>query len=169
MGPKQKLDRLTNPIRREGAIIITNQCIVSCRIVSVPYPYRTSYIVSCRIASVSYPYRICIVSYRLTSHCVVLCRIVSSSPSYHIVIAIVPYRIVPCRYRIVFVSYPYRFTNHCFASYRSVAYRDASYRIVSCCIVSLPLSHRIRIVSVSSHEALYRIVSYRIVSYRIVS
>ena len=44
-------------------------------------------------------------------------------------------------------------------------YRIASYRIVSCCVVSLPLSYRIRIVSVSSHEPLYRIVSYRIVHY----
>ena len=100
------LDRLTNPIRRGGAIIITSQCIVSCRTVSVPYPYR-----------------IRIVSYRLTSHCIVSCRIVSLSLSY---------RVVPCRYRIVFVSYPYRLTNHC------VTYRLAPYRIVS-------VSYRVRV------------------------
>ena len=114
--PDRELDRLTNPIRREGAIIITNQCIVSCRTVSVPYPYR-----------------IRIVSYRLTRHCSVSCRIVSLSLSMPL-----SYRI-----RIVFVS------SH-EPLYRIVSCCIVSYRIVPCCIVSLPSSYRIRIVSASS-------------------
>ena len=103
-----QLDRLTNPIRRGGAIIITSQCIVSCRTVSVPYLYR-----------------IRIVSYRLTRHCIVSRRIA-------IVIAIA---IAIVSYHAVFVSYSYRIrivprtiVLHCIVSHRIVSY---PYRVVS--------------------------------------
>ena len=104
------LDRLTNPIRRGGAIIITSQCIVS-RIVS----HRI------RTVSISYPHRI------VSSH-EALYRIVSYRYCYRYRYR---YRIVPCRYRIVFVSYPYRPTNHCVALYRLTPYRivSVSYRV----------------------------------------
>ena len=104
--------------------------------------------------SLSYPYPIRIVSRGIVSY-----RVVSLLLS-------LSYRVVPCSYRIVFVSAT---VSRTIVSHRSVSCCIVSYRIVSCCIVSYTLSYRIRIVSrtIVSHC----IVSHRIVSYpyRIVS
>ena len=184
------LDRLTNPIRRWGAIIITNQCIVSFRIVSVSYiVYR---IVSHRIRIVSASYRIvsrASAPYRVLSHRIVIVshrvvsyrycyriashRVVIVSYSYRIRIVSVSshepaYRIASCLIATVIVSYPYRIrsiVSRTIVSHRIVSYRVVSYRTVSYHAVSY--RYRYRIVSVSSHDPLYRIVSYRIVSSRL--
>ena len=113
--------------------------VVSCRIVSLLLSYR---IAPCRdrIVSVSYPCRLTnqrIVSHRVLSlplsYRIRIVSVVSShEPLYRTVsYRIVLYRIVPYRtmlYRIVtvIVSYPYRLTNHCIASYRIVSYPRVS-------------------------------------------
>ena len=106
---KLSLNLIGSRTRSGGREPLLSRTSVSYRV--APYSYRIRIVDHISYRFASHPYRIHIVSasYRIVSRAIVSYRVVSYRYRYR-------YRIVPCRYRIVFGSYPYRLTNHCIVS-----------------------------------------------------